>query len=154
MIPEHNYHLLRGAEHTVSRLEHLGLHYGFGGGRDCGNVPCMPRHYQAGDTGGDCSWLAAVLCFKLGQKVSWPGSTYTLATEGREGEGKMFTMHIKNLADPAESHVIVEFKHPTHTRWAECGGRDNPTPGGGPAWFHPTDARIEEFAIKRHFKGF
>lgn len=154
IIPEHNFHLLRAAEHTVTRLEALGLHYDFGGGRDCGSIPCMPRHFSHDDDGGDCSWLTALLCWKLGQHVSWPGTTYTLATEGIEGEGQLFTMHIKNFADPAESHVINEFHHPGHTRWAECGGRDNPTPTGGPAWFHPTPERIAEFPIKRHFKGF
>lgn len=153
-VSEHNFHLIRAAEHTITRLEHMGLHYDFGGGRNHGSTPTMPRDLERGGDGGDCSWLAGVVCVKLGQRIVWPGSTFSLATEGVEGRGKIFTMHIKNLADPAESHVILEFAHPGHTRWAECGGRDNPTSTGGPAWFHPTADRIAEFPIKRHFRGF
>ena len=152
VISEHNYHLLRAAEHEITRLASLDLHYGWGGGRNCGNVPCTD--YNHGDIAGDCSWLAAVACDKLGRIVAWPGNTYTLAIEGHEGHGRMFTMHIKNFADPAQSHVILEFKHHKHTRWAECGGFDNPSAFGGPSWFRPSEERVSEFPIKRHFKGF
>jgi len=87
---------------------------------------------------------------------NWLGSTYSLAEEGLEGRGKFFTLMIKNPPDPHEAHVILEISHGegTRVRHAECGGSDNPTPGNGPAWVHMDSARLKEFPIHRHFKGF
>jgi hypothetical protein len=153
MIPEHNFHRVRTGEREISRLAALGLYYGFGGGRNCGPHPC--GDYSAGQVGGDCSWLVLRTCYIMGLPIkNWLGSTYSLAEEGSEGKGKLFTIHVKNPPDPHEAHTIMEFHHPGHDRGAECGGSDNPHPRGGPSWFRPSAERIAEFPIKRHFKGF
>lgn len=155
-IPENKLHVIRAMEHEVTRLEALDLHYGRGGGRNCGPLPCTYKDYSEGDIGGDCSWLTLVLCAIAHFPIKeWLGYTGTLVSEGEQGHGELFTMHIKDpFEHEGEGHVINEFKHPDHHRWAECGGSDNPSDRGGPHWFKPTPERIAEFPYKRHFKGF
>jgi hypothetical protein len=145
-LPDKVKYRLRRAEKEVTRLAGLHLPYVFGGG----HVTPAPHNGPF-----DCSSFASHLAQVLGFDIP-TGTTYTLANVGDPGEGKYFTLHIKNPPDPHEAHVIVSFSHGpgTKLRWAQCGGRDNPTTGGGPTWFRPTKARIAEFPIKRHFKGF
>lgn len=143
-------HAMRSAEREVSRLMSLELDYSFGGGRNCGQYPCP-------NGPGDCSWFASHICRILGVTLkTWLGSTYSLAEEGVEGRGKFLTLMIKNPPDPHEAHVILELSHGegTRKRHAECGGSDNPTPGNGPAWVNMDSARLAEFPIHRHFRGF
>lgn len=137
---------IRRVEHCISWLESQDDFYVFGGGRVGGPNPHMDLH-----SSGDCSWMGLGLCHVLGVDLKNPiGSTYSAAEEGEPGRGKYFTLLIKNIAgQPDESHMFVEVRG----RHAECGGFDNPKPRGGPAWFKPSDQRLEEFPIHRHFPG-
>jgi len=83
----------------------------------------------------------------------WLGWTGTLASEGHAGPGKLFTIHIKEPFE-TEGHTVGQFHHPLKDRWVQCGGRDNPHPNKGVTFWTPTQERIAEFAIKRHFPGF
>lgn len=148
--PANIRHAMRRGEREISRLMGLGLDYDFGGGRSCGSRPCP-------DGEGDCSWFASRVCDVIGVELkNWLGSTYSLAEEGIEGKGKFLTLMIKNPPDPHDAHVILELSHGkgTKVRHAECGGSDNPTPGNGPAWVNMSSARLAEFPIHRHFRGF
>lgn len=153
-IHPHAFRRIRSAEHEIARLQGLGLGYKLGGGRDCGPVPCGYKDFEFGDDGGDCSWLQYRVCHILGVPLKSPlGWTGTLQYEGREGRGKIYTIYIKE-PENTEGHTIGCFHHPAKDHWFECGGFDNPQPGDGPTWFHPTEERIAEFPIKRHFEGF
>lgn len=147
---KHQREAVRKLEREITRLMGLELTYTFGGGRNCGPKACP-------NGPGDCSWFASRLCDVLGVDLkNSNGSTFSLADEGKAGKGKFFTLYIKNPPDPHEAHVIIGVSHGdgTRERFAQCGGRDNPTLGNGPAWFTPTKERLAEFPIRRHFKGF
>ena len=136
---------IRDVINEVDRLVKLRLPYVFGGG-----------HWTPAPVNGpfDCSSFASRLWQMLEPGLS-TGTTYTLAEEGVEGEGDYFTLFINNVPGrPDWSHVIVRIKDGNTYRWCQCGGRDNPAPGGGPSWFHPTPARIQEFQTRRHPKGY
>lgn len=146
---------IRHAEHECKRLEQLFGTYDLGGGRNCGSKPCDFKNglYQ-GKYVGDCSWLQCYICDILGIKLKSPiGWTGTLVNEGLPGHGKLYTIHIKDPFD-TEGHTIGQFHHPIRDRWVECGGSDNPHPGDGVTFWHPTAERIAEFPYKRHFHGF
>jgi hypothetical protein len=157
-MTEHERKLVksRRVEKAISRLGRMRLIYKWGGAR-VGNHIAEP--VAAGLPWTDCSgfglYLAAVADLHPENPV---GSTFSMATEGREGTSDYFTWFIKN--EPAsDAHVIVRLRkrpRPWHRgqpryRWAECGGSDNPSAGGGPHWFQPSAARIAEFPIRRHF---
>jgi hypothetical protein len=147
---------IRKAEHEISRLQSLDGEYTLGGGRNCGSTPCNYRALknQPGNDVGDCSWLQYLVCHILRVPVKSPiGWTGTLQFEGHSGEGKLYTIYIKE-PENTEGHTIGRFHHPAKDHWFECGGRDNPQPGDGVTWFHPTEERIKEFPILRHFEGF
>lgn len=149
---------IRRAEKEITRLQRLHLPYKLGGGRWWSGK----RSGTTANGPGDCSWLAMHICDVLGVKLKNPaGNTVSLAEEGQEGTSDLFTLFIKNPPGNVEDeHVILRFRRrrtfggllPRY-RWAECGGSDNPTPGGGPTWFRPTPERIAQFPIHRHFKG-
>lgn len=140
------------------------LIYSYGGGR--GSSAMIPPT-RSGQGWSDCSGLAQYLCavadIHLKNSV---GSTWSLAEEGEKGVSDNFTLFIKNNA--GDEHVIVRLrKRPkpwhfgqTKYRWAECGGTDNPSAGGGPSWFTPgkgmgmsPEQRTKEFNIRRHWPG-
>lgn len=153
-LPGDHFAKLRKAEREITRLQALDLQYKLGGGRFCGDSPCNYTKFFHGGDGGDCSWLQYLVCDILDVPVKSPiGWTGTLQSEGHAGEGKFYTIYIKE-PELTEGHTIGRFHHPVKDHWFECGGRDNPQPGDGVSWFHPTPERIAEFPIKRHFKGF
>lgn len=127
----------------VNRLISKGMAYSWGGG-----------HGTPANSGpGDCSWFASRL-WQMIEPIA-TGTTYTLANEGEAGQGKWFTLYIKNIPGRAdESHVICRIYDGHTVRWCQTGGRDNTRPGAGPCWFEPTPSRIAEFNILRHPKGF
>jgi hypothetical protein len=148
---------IRRIEKAISRLAKMRLIYKYGGGRGSTHMlnPAGP-----GLGWSDCSGLAQYLC-EVGDihLKNFVGSTWSLAEEGEAGKSDLFTLFIKN--NPGDEHVIIRVrKRPrpwhrgeTRYRWAECGGTDNPTSGGGPTWFRPTPDRIKEFPIHRKFVG-
>lgn len=145
---------IRSAEKEITHLQSLNGRYKLGGGRNCGSAPCSYSSFSQGGYVGDCSWLQLRVCHILRVPIKSPlGWTGTLQFEGEEGEGKLYTIYIKE-PENTEGHTIGRFHHPAKDHWFECGGRDNPQPGDGVTWFHPTQERIDEFPIKRHFKGF
>lgn len=145
---------IRRMEKAVSRFKAMRLLYNYGGGRVGGRMLAPQRK---GEAWSDCSGLSQLLLAVGGVPLREPaGSTWSLAEEGRAGEGKNFTLFIKNA--PGDEHVINRHRRRLHWvpglpkyRWSECGGSDNPQAGGGPAWFRPSEARIAEFPIRRHF---
>jgi hypothetical protein len=153
----------RRTEKFISRVARLNRPYKLGGGRRWD-----PPRTVLSEEGGDCSWWAMELAAKLGIKLKNPaGSTLSLAEEGSEGIGDLFTLFIKNPPGEVDNeHVIVRMRRrPLRSkvltavrdalvgshRWTECGGNDNPKPLGGPTWFRPTVSRVAEFPIRRHF---
>lgn len=123
--------------------------YEWGGGR------CGPACFNGP---GDCSWFGS-WCWDREVGGEQVGTTYTMAAWGEPGYGKVLTVHIYD-GDPANAHECISIDpkglgrtDPSVLLWAECGGDDNPTPGNGPSWFHPTQARIDHFSIKRHPVG-
>lgn len=131
---------VRAMAAEAERLTKLGLAYAFGGG----HVNPAPKNGPF-----DCSSFASRLAQAVG--IPWPTTTtYGLEHLGQPGKGKWVTFHIKNIPGRADqSHVIVEIDG----RFVQCGGRDNPDPKNGPAWFTPTAARLAEFNIHRHPAG-
>lgn len=141
----------------------MGLVYLWGGAR--GGRSMLPPTAR-GQAWTDCSGLAQYLLAVGGVKLKNPvGSTFSLAEEGAAGKGELLTLFIKNVP-ASDAHVIIRLrKRPrpwhfgkTRYRWAECGGSDNPRPGGGPTWFTPgatqgrrPEDRIAEFPIHRNF---
>lgn len=153
---------IRRVEKAVSRLQRMRLIYVWGGAR--GSNAMVPPT-SAGQGWSDCSGFAQYLCAVAGIELKNPvGSTWSLAEEGLIGKNDIFTLLIKN--PPHDEHVIVRLRkrpRPWHLgktkyRWAECGGSDNPSAGGGPSWFTPgrgmgmsPEQRVKEFNIHRHF---
>lgn len=153
---------IRRLEEAVGRLARMRLIYLWGGARGSGAM-IPPTHKGQGWS--DCSGFVQYILAVAGIKLSNPvGSTWSLAEEGSHGEGDLLTLFIKN--PPGDEHVIVRHrKRPrpwhfgkTRYRWSQCGGSDNPQPGGGPSWFIPgftlgwrPENRIREFPIKRNF---
>jgi hypothetical protein len=153
-VSPHAFARIRAAEHEISRLQALDLSYLLGGGRRCGPTPCNHTAFSQGGEGGDCSWLQYLVCHILGVSVKSPiGWTGTLQFEGHSGPGKLYTIYVKE-PENTEGHTIGRFHHPSRDHWFECGGSDNPQPGDGVSWIHPTPERIAEFPILRHFEGF
>lgn len=154
---------IRRGETLTKRLQALGLIYSYGGGRVGGHIVKPER----GTKWTDCSGFATYLLDAMGIKLkNDAGSTWSLAEEGKAGKGKNLTLFIKNGTALGDEHVIVRLrKRPrpwhfgkTKYRWVECGGSDNPTSGGGPAFFTPgkgmgltPEERQKEFPIHRHF---
>lgn len=139
----------------VSKLSRRRLFYGWGGARQ-GGIVVGPK--RAGEAWTDCSGLALYLARVAGIPLeNGAGSTWSMASEGEAGTSPYMTWFIKNTT-VEDAHVIIRLRKrprwwrrsPAY-RWAECGGYDNPSPGGGPSWFEPTEARIAEFPIHRHF---
>lgn len=155
---------IRRVEKAVSRLQRMHLIYSYGGGR--GSNTMIPPT-RSGQGWSDCSGLAQYLCAVADVHLkNAVGSTWSLAEEGEKGVSDNFTLFIKN--NPGDEHVIVRLrKRPkpwhfgqTKYRWAECGGTDNPSSGGGPSWFTPgkgmgmsPEQRVKEFDIHRKFPG-
>jgi hypothetical protein len=141
----------------------MGLLYKLGGARGAGQGGIAnPSGPGVGWT--DCSGLAYYLLGVANIPVRYPGGwTGTLKVEGAEGLSPYLTLFIKE-PDLVGGHVIIRLRHrprwrrmlgmAAKFRWVECGGRDNPRPGGGPTYFRPTQARIEEFPVRRHFPDF
>lgn len=154
---------IRRGETLTKRLQGMNLIYSYGGGRVGGHITTP----QAGQKWTDCSGFATYLLDAMGVKLkNDAGSTWSLAEEGVAGVGEFCTLFIKNASAPGDEHVIVRLRkrpRPWHLgktkyRWVECGGSDNPTPGGGPAFFTPgrgmgltPEQRIKEFPIHRKF---
>lgn len=147
----------RRAEKAVTALQAMNLIYRLGGGRGGGHA-LWPT--GSGIAWGDCSWFACLICAIAGIRLKHPdGWTGTLVEEGSDGTSPYLTLFLKE-PQQTEGHVIVRLRkrpRPWHRgeprfRWAECGGRDNPHPNGGPTWFKPTPERIAEFPFKRHFE--
>ena len=148
--------LIRRGEREITRLKRLRLPYKLGGGRWWNGL----RSGTTANGPGDCSWLAMHICDVLGIHLKDPaGNTVSLAQEGEEGTSPYFTLFIKNPPGEVENeHIILRFRRRRRLfgllpkfKWAECGGSDNPTASGGPAWFRPTEERMAEFPIQRHF---
>jgi hypothetical protein len=153
---------VRRAETAAKRLMGKRLLYSYGGGRVDGRIIDPPSE---GMRWTDCSGFATYLLDVAGVKLkNEAGSTWSLAEEGEKGVGAYFTLFIKN--NPGDEHVIVRLrKRPrpwhfgkTRYRWVECGGTDNGTAGGGPAYFTPghgmgltPEQRIREFDIHVRF---
>lgn len=152
---------LRRAEKAITNLSRMNLVYSLGGAR-----AGAKEHNGVNSPSGnglpwtDCSGFALYIMSIVGIKAHNPGGwTGTLVEEGYEGESQYFTLYLKE-PQQTEGHVIVRLrKRPKwwhlgkpKYRWAECGGRDNPTAGDGPTWFRPTKSRIAEFPYHRHFK--
>lgn len=156
-----NFTKIRRVEKAITNLQKMGLLYLWGGARLNGHMT-PPTTNGQGWT--DCSGFVEYL-LAVANISNHAGSTFSLATEGQEGRGEIFTLFIKN--EPVhDAHVIIRLrKRPrpwhfgkTRYRWAECGGSDNPRPGGGPSWFTPgakqgrrPEDRIAEFPIHRNF---
>lgn len=147
---------IRRVEKAVSRLARMNLLYSLGGARGTHGIanPVGP-----GTAWTDCSGLVLYLLAIAGIRTRYPsGWTGTLVQEGEAGESAFLTLFLKD-PEQTEGHVIVRLrKRPRwwhrgepKFRWAECGGRDNPKPGGGPTWFRPSAERIAEFPYHRHF---
>lgn len=150
---------VRRAEKKTKKLQRMRLGYLLGGAR--GNPDGITGPRGKGDDWTDCSGFALYLCRVMGinneNKNGWTG---TLVNEGKEGTSPYFTLYLKE-PEQTEGHVIIRFRHhprwrrmfglAARWRWAECGGFDNPNPGGGPTFFKPTESRVNEFPFKRHF---
>lgn len=154
---EHHHRLLkrlRRGETLISHLQGLDLIYLLGGARETGTI-VGPRGHGVEWT--DCSGFQLFDMRAMGLQPRYPaGWTGTLVQEGHEGSSPYFTLFLKE-PEQTEGHVISRRRHKPHMgkevwRWAECGGSDNPHPGGGPTWFEPTAERIAEFPYIRHFK--
>lgn len=153
---------VRRGEESISRLEQRDLIYLLGGARQYSPVQRILAPVGHDDHWTDCSGCAEFECAVMGLQLRNPaGWTGTLVTEGRQGTSPYFTLMLKE-PEQTEGHVIMRFRHhpgflhregAAKWRWAECGGIDNPTAGGGPTWFHPTDERIAEFPYHRHFEA-
>jgi len=145
---------IRRIEKAITLVARRKLIYSYGGGRGATHMYDPPASGSWTDCSGFAQWLCQVGDIRLSNYV---GSTWSLADEGTAGTSPYFTMFIKNT--PGDEHVIVRLRRRTRLgrkvlgefRWAQCGGRDNPNPGGGPSWFRPTNARIAEFPIHRKF---
>src|ERR1700684_651506 len=161
----HKRRMIRAVEKGAKAVSTRMLDYDLGGGRDYAHnrmfKPPMSGDWH--DCSGYASWLLQqaedaghVTLLKNGC-----GSTITLAEEGEHGDSAWLTLFIKNPPGEVDNeHVIIRLRRKWlvsrkifgEHRWVECGGSDNPHIGDGPAFFHPTKARIEEFPIHRHFK--
>lgn len=147
---------IRRIEKAISTAARRGLIYSYGGGRGSTHMTNPPSSGSWTDCSGLAMWLCQVGDIRLKNYV---GSTWSLAEEGEAGTSPNFTLFIKN--NPGDEHVIIRLRRRGALRrrllgdfrWAECGGSDNPKSGGGPSWFRPSDSRIAEFPIHRHFKG-
>lgn len=145
---------LRRGEELWSWLESLDLIYLLGGARSTGQI--VGPHHQKGIPWTDCSGAQLFDMRVMGLNPRFPaGWTGTLVQEGHEGVSPYFTLFLKE-PEQTEGHVIARRRHKPHLgdegwRWTECGGNDNPHPGGGPTWFHPTAERVAEFPYQRHF---
>lgn len=152
---------IRRVEKAAKRLSRLSLIYSYGGGRVGGHIVEPVRGTRWTDCSGFATYLLDVAGVKLKNDA---GSTWSLAEEGQRGVGNFLTLFIKN--HPGDEHVIVRLrKRPrpwhfgkTKYRWVQCGGTDNPSAGGGPAFFTPgrgmgltPEQRVKEFDIHRHF---
>ena len=144
----------------MKQLQSMHLLYKLGGARGGPeNGIANPAGPGLGWT--DCSGFAYYLLGIANVPVAQPGGwTGTLKSEGVEGTSPYLTLFLKE-PDKIDGHVIVRLRHhpdwrrrlgmAAKFRWVECGGRDNPQAGGGPTYFRPTQARIAEFPIQRHF---
>jgi hypothetical protein len=144
---------IRRVEHSIKRLAAMDLIYGWGGARVGGPSPHIAAPAGKGLAWTDCSGLGlyeiAVVGFRLENPI---GNTTSLLTEPRlaKGRGRWLTFLIKEIpGQPDESHMLIEVRG----RHAECGGFDNPSAGGGPSWFKPSAARLEEFSHHLHIPG-
>ena len=146
---------LRRGERLWDHLSHLDLIYLLGGARESGQI--VGPHNQHGVPWTDCSGAQLFDMRAMGLQPHNPaGWTGTLVEEGHEGTSPYFTLFLKE-PEQTEGHVIGRRRHKPRVgqdewRWTECGGFDNPHPGGGPTWFEPTAERIAEFPYQRHFK--
>jgi hypothetical protein len=145
---------LRRGERMIGHLEQMDLFYLLGGARGAGHItaPSGPRTGWTDCSGFQCFDLAT-MGVQLRNPTGWTG---TLVEEGHEGASPYFTLFLKE-PEQTEGHVIARRRHKPKVgadewRWGECGGNDNPHPGGGPTWFHPTPERIAEFPYQRRFK--
>lgn len=150
---------VRRAEKVTKKLQRKRLIYLLGGARGGTRGITGPKHN--GEAWTDCSGFALYLCRVMGIHCEEPnGWTGSLVKEGESGTSPWFTLYIKEPQN-VEGHVIIRFRHhprwrkmfglAARWRWAECGGYDNPTPGGGPTFFRPTESRVKEFTHIRHF---
>jgi hypothetical protein len=156
---DHKVARIRRVEQSISRLERLDLIYLLGGAR--GSRAITPPA-GAGVEWTDCSGFVLFELAVAGIQTRFPtGWTGTLAQEGSEGLSEYLTVFLKE-PEQTEGHTILRLRHhpgwphregAAEWRWAECGGRDNPHAGDGPTWFKPTDERIAEFPIRRHFRA-
>jgi hypothetical protein len=149
---------MRRVERSITELEDLDLIYLLGGARGAHGIEPPRGHGQEwSDCSGFVLFELAVAHIQTKSPTGWTG---TLVSEGSEGLSEYLTVFIKE-PEQTEGHTILRLRHhpgwrhregAAEWRWAECGGSDNPHPGGGPTYFKPTDARIAEFPYHRHFK--
>lgn len=160
----------RRMEHAVGRLQAKDLIYDLGGARFAGRITSP---IGDGTAWTDCSGFAVFLIqvggFPTGHLfpdgVLWTGS---IADNLPKGVSDYLTFFLKEPHE-TEGHVIIRLrqrpkpfhKGVPHYRWAECGGSDNPHPGGGPTWLTPGRAmglsiaeRVGEFDYHRCIEGF
>lgn len=166
-------HRQRRGEHCITHLEQLGLDYGWGGARvQSGHYMTIAPPAGPGRKWTDCAggafYVADTMGLPIVKEVHRLGGeiwTGTLAQVGEEGYSELFTLFLKDPFEEVEGegHVIMRLRrnprwYEDHSlprfRWAEVGGSDNPSPGGGMSWFRPTPERIAEFTHVRHFPGY
>lgn len=166
-------HRQRRGEHAISHLESLHLNYLRGGARVSSGgrlhiaSPAGPGAFWS-DCSGGAFLIAATMGLPVVEEVAKTGEgiwTGSLSKVGEEGWSDLFTLCLKYPFEevPDEGHVIMRLRRNPHWfedhsvprfRWAEVGGADNPSAGGGMSWFKPTPERIAEFTHVRHFPGY
>jgi hypothetical protein len=161
-VHEEKLRKIRRVEKAISRLQRMGLLYLRGGARQY-DPQRMLAPTSKGQGWTDCSGLVqyvlAIAGIQLRNPAGWTG---TLVAEGEAGTSPYLTLYLKE-PEQAEGHVILRLRHhprwrrllglAAKWRWAECGGSDNPQPGGGPTWFRPSDGRVAEFPYQRRFEA-
>lgn len=142
-------HLVERFLDEAIRDTKLGLHYLWGGG----HLPGDPAAHPNGPW--DCSGWALHLLATVVEHVNGSGmNTIGFMNAARsksngleEGEGRWITFYVK------DDHMVTRVVFRGRTYWMQCGGSDNPKPGDGPTFWHPTPERIREFTFHCHPKG-
>lgn len=116
----------------------------------------QPEALAAAHSGYDCSSGACHFDQDAGVKTQ-TGTTWTMAEPQAglaKGPGRYVTHFIKNNSGD-DQHVISRLTDASGKvlGWAQVGGNDNPTAGGGACWFNPTKSRIAEFYDQVHPEG-
>jgi hypothetical protein len=172
-IAPRKLHRQRRGEKFITHVQSLDTDYLRGGARleVDGRWHIAPPPAHGGpytDCAGGAFITAAVMGLPVVEEVAKTGEgiwTGSLSKVGGEGWSDLFTLCLKYPFEevPDEGHVIMRLRrnprwYEDHSvprfRWAEVGGSDNPSSGGGMSWFEPTPERIAEFTHVRHFPGY